>query len=548
VVEHDTLDKIVEQIAAGSSFVVEAGAGSGKTSSLIETLRYVIDQHGGDLRSRGQRIACITYTNVAKDEILSRLDQNSLVFVGTIHEFLWSIISKFQTELNLGVLEINAANAKNPVADLETVLTSVQVTYGQFGRHFDRGEIFHDDVIALSQTLFSKYPKIARIMADQYPFVFVDEYQDTSKLVVDLLMEQYAITARKPIVGFFGDSMQQIYSSDLDDITQRTDLEKITKLENYRCSKAVISVLNRLRPDLQQIPAGHNAEGDVHLYLSDSGNQDSYRLVMTQLAAQGWTNSNTKVLVLTHRGIAREVGYSRLLAAYGKLSFGNDRLNKHEEAYAEFFAMIEQIIDAYASGRTGDFLTLLGQAGYRVKKQVDKQAIFDFVTRVLEIRESETVADMLEFIKSSQFIRVPARVTRFEQKVADSEDDDTESAQAKRDFQTMLLAIPYSEVVHFEQFTNDHTPFSTKHGVKGEEYENVLVIIDDSLWTQYKFADVFSGNQSNAKRYEKTRKLLYVCLSRAMSGLAVLSLTALSKAELAGAEALLGVQSADVIA
>jgi len=362
-------------------------------------------------------------------------------------------------------------------------------------------------------------------------------------LVVQLLMDHYATTARKPIVGFFGDSMQQIYSSDLDDITQRTDLETITKLENYRCSKAVISVLNRLRPDLQQVPAGHNADGDVHLFLSGSGDQDSYHSVMTQLSGEGWTEQNTKVLVLTHRGIAREVGYSQLLAAYGKLSFGNDRLNKHEEAYAEFFAVIENIVDAYEAGRTGDFLSLLGRAGYRVTKQSDKQAIFDFMTRLLEIRSFETVADMLDFVRSNPLIHLPSRVAIFEQKLAESEDDETDSAQAKRDFQSMLLAVPYSEVVSFEEFTNDHTPFSTKHGVKGEEYENVLIIIDDKLWTQYKFADVFSGNQSNVNRYERTRKLLYVCLSRAMSGLAVLTLSALGKPELAGAEALLGVQA-----
>jgi len=545
--EHNTLDKIIEQIVGRSSFVVEAGAGSGKTSSLIETLRYVVEEHGHQLESQGQRVACITFTNVAKNEILSRLDKNPLVFVGTIHEFLWSVISKFQTELKAGVLQLNAANTKSPIADLETIIEDLPIAYGQYGRHFDRGELFHDDVLALSQALFSEYPKIARILADQYPYVFVDEYQDTSKSVVELLIEQYATTARKPVVGFFGDSMQQIYSSDLDDITTRADLKKITKLENYRCSKAVISALNRLRPDLQQVPAGDNAEGDVHMFISATGDPNSYGSVMTQLEAHGWAEDNTKVLVLTHRGIAREVGYSQLLAAYGKLSFGNDRLNKREEAYAEFFANIEQIVEAYTSGRTGEFLTLLGQAGYRVRRHSDKQVVFDFMKRILEIRESETVADMLAFAKSSALIRVPAKVTRFEQSIVDVKDDLTDKAQAKRDFQAMLLAVPYSEVVSFERFTNDHTPFSTKHGVKGEEYENVLVIIDDALWNHYKFADVFSGDQSNVKRYEKTRKLLYVCLSRAMSGLAVLSLSPLSVTELAGAETLLGVQSVNAV-
>jgi DNA helicase-2/ATP-dependent DNA helicase PcrA len=210
--------------------------------------------------------------------------------------------------------------------------------------------------------------------------------------------------------------------------------------------------------------------------------------------------------------------------------------------------VIENVVDAYEAGRTGEFLSLLGRAGYRVKKQSDKQAIFDFMTRLLAIRSSETVADMLEFVRSNPLIRTPLRVSNFEQMLAESEDDVGDSAQAKRDFQSMLLAVPYSEVVSFEGFTNDHTPFSTKHGVKGEEYENVLIIIDDKLWTQYKFADVFSGNQSNGNRYERTRKLLYVCLSRAMSGLAVLSLTALSKTEMDGAATLLGVSSPESIA
>ena len=69
--EHDTLDNIIAQISANSSFVLEAGAGSGKTSSLIETLRYVVAKHGQDLLSRGQRVACITYTNVAKEEMVA---------------------------------------------------------------------------------------------------------------------------------------------------------------------------------------------------------------------------------------------------------------------------------------------------------------------------------------------------------------------------------------------------------------------------------------------------------------------------------------------
>lgn len=46
-----------------------------------------------------QKIACITYTNVAKEEIVNRVNGNKLVNVKTIHEFLWSIVEPFQKEL-----------------------------------------------------------------------------------------------------------------------------------------------------------------------------------------------------------------------------------------------------------------------------------------------------------------------------------------------------------------------------------------------------------------------------------------------------------------
>src|SRR5450759_5708252 len=87
--EQDTLETIRSSINEGKSFVVEAGAGSGKTRSLIDTVRSVLEERRESLATHGRRIACITYTNVAKDEIIARLNGDPLVFVGTIHELIW---------------------------------------------------------------------------------------------------------------------------------------------------------------------------------------------------------------------------------------------------------------------------------------------------------------------------------------------------------------------------------------------------------------------------------------------------------------------------
>jgi len=50
------------------SFFLFAGAGSGKTRSLVNALLHARAKHGDQLRLHGQQIAVITYTNAACDE------------------------------------------------------------------------------------------------------------------------------------------------------------------------------------------------------------------------------------------------------------------------------------------------------------------------------------------------------------------------------------------------------------------------------------------------------------------------------------------------
>ena len=72
-------------------FVVNGGAGSGKTYSLVETLNSIFAMN------RKAKVACITYTRVAAKEIKKRvINKNAFFHVSTIHEFLWKNISNFQ--------------------------------------------------------------------------------------------------------------------------------------------------------------------------------------------------------------------------------------------------------------------------------------------------------------------------------------------------------------------------------------------------------------------------------------------------------------------
>lgn len=60
-----------------TSFVMIAGAGSGKTTSLIKSLKYIEETEGINLRQEGKKIACITYTTAAEKEILDDVGHDS---------------------------------------------------------------------------------------------------------------------------------------------------------------------------------------------------------------------------------------------------------------------------------------------------------------------------------------------------------------------------------------------------------------------------------------------------------------------------------------
>lgn len=65
------------------NFKLEAGAGAGKTYSLIQALQYIRKNKHIFLPRKGQRVACLTYTNVACDEIIARTDKDPDILVNT---------------------------------------------------------------------------------------------------------------------------------------------------------------------------------------------------------------------------------------------------------------------------------------------------------------------------------------------------------------------------------------------------------------------------------------------------------------------------------
>jgi DNA helicase-2/ATP-dependent DNA helicase PcrA len=83
------------------SFFLFAGAGSGKTRSLVDALKHLRKTASRRLRLRGQQVGVITYTNKACDEIKHRIGYDPLTQVSTIHSFVWTLIQGFDADIRV---------------------------------------------------------------------------------------------------------------------------------------------------------------------------------------------------------------------------------------------------------------------------------------------------------------------------------------------------------------------------------------------------------------------------------------------------------------
>lgn len=104
--------QILNHIADGHHFLLSGGAGSGKTYTLVQVIKEVLNKYHS-------RIACMTYTNAAANEIEQRVNHRDLN-VSTIHDFLWDNIKNYQSELKQAVIALlNDPECKMHLPDSE---------------------------------------------------------------------------------------------------------------------------------------------------------------------------------------------------------------------------------------------------------------------------------------------------------------------------------------------------------------------------------------------------------------------------------------------
>ena len=110
-----------------------------------------------------------------------------------------------------------------------------------------------------------------------------------------------------------------------------------------------------------------------------------------------------------------------------------------------------------------------------------------------------------------------------------------------------FLETPYNQIVPYADYVGDRGAFGTHQGVKGLEFDRVLVVMDDSEARGFLFSyeklfgarplsagDLQRGAEGSETAVDRTRRLLYVTCTRARRSLALVVYTD-SPSDLAGA-------------
>lgn len=545
----EALRQVYASMDAGDSFRLEAGAGAGKTYSLVKALQHLIAREKFRMPRRHQQIACITFTNVAKEEIESRTDRSPLVYCGTIHAFCWSLIAGFQKQMRDLLPKMDPWPEKiaegGPLGDKR-----IDYSLGHRSIRDDHVSIHHDDVLAITVS-FMASPKFRRLLKERYPIVLIDEYQDANASWIESIKCHYLGASGSPQFGFFGDHWQKIYGDGCGTI-EHPSLTVIGMKANFRSVNAIVDCLNRMRPELPQFVVDPLDTGCVAVFhtnrwvgkrrggshwagdLPPDAADAALRTLMTRLADDGWDfqPAATKVLMLTHRGLAGKQGYSTLPEAFAY----NDSFAKKQDPHIAFFAdVLEPACQAFAARKYGEMFDALGGRLPLMEGHADKARWFAAMTHISELRMNGSVADVIDYMRREQKPRLPDAVERREREL--EEFDTSGGRECPRGLTELkaLRRISYKEIIALCKYLAGHSPVETKHGVKGAEFENVLVVVGRG-WNQYNFNEMLelASDPSHipadkAEAFDRNRNLFYVACSRPKRRLAILFTQQLSQ-------------------
>lgn len=520
-------------------FKVSAGPGAGKTYWLVNHLKNVL--HNSEKLLRTRKIACITYTNIAVETILRRLGTSSeQVEVSTIHSFLYKNIVKpyatfISTEFGLNVAEMyghddiilsnysflqewKARTGQQRINDDKKVVeafsklkwklesgvlmikTDYPVLIGKYPIKNDsyleykkmmwaKGLIHHDDVLFFSIQITNKFPFVLNVLNAKFPYIFIDEFQDSNPIQVEIFRKLGNLDS---IIGVIGDVAQSIYKFQGADYTQfqtfsLPEMKEYILNENHRSSNEIINTLNSIRTDIIQVNIRNISIAKPIIFIGDM----TLALRAAKVKCSNETIHTLSRNNITSNAMKAEISGSgldsKLLEKLKEIDSNSKRSN-----------LIYTCIKAIAYGKENKFKDAIKEFeklfNYRNEKIKGKRKALKYITLLLN-KYSEFENDSLHEFAAFVRTNLKPELTKFSKgAIKDFYENNT--------LKQLLLCVSIPE---------DMSLHKTIHKAKGDEFDNVLLVLKDEK-------DIDFTLEQNLLLNEEHR-INYVAISRAKNRL-----------------------------
>ena len=522
-----------------SHFKVSAGPGAGKTYWLVNHIKNVL--HNSDKLFRTRKIACITYTNIGVETILKRLGTSSeQVEVSTIHSFLYKNVIKpyvsfVAEEFGLNVAEMDGHDdivlsnysflndwktktGQQRIREDNTVIKAFTNLKWKFENNelkaktdypfkvgnyaikndsyleykkmmWEKGLLHHDDVLFFSFQIINKFPFVINILNAKFPYLFIDEFQDSNPIQVEIFKK---LGLGESKIGVIGDIAQSIYSFQGADYTQFQNfsfqnMNEYILNENRRSSDEIIDALNDVRKDISQVKVRNISTEKPIIFIGD--------MILALRAAKIKCNDESIYTLsrnnITSNAMKAEINgiglNSRLLENLKETDSNTKRSN-----------LIYACIKAIAYGKEGKFNDAIKELeklfNYRADKIRGKRKALKYITLFLDKfaeYENATLLDFAVFIRTNLVSDLPNFKAGAIKTFYDS-----------HTFKQLLLCVSIPE---------DMSSHKTIHKAKGDEFDNVLLVLREEKDIKFLIEQNLLSNEEH--------RINYVAISRARNRL-----------------------------
>jgi len=540
--EDDWVDNVVLEFLNPEkfkSFFLFAGAGSGKTRTLVNVLAKFKEKYGDEFRQSRQKIAIITYTNAAADEIIHRLENHTIFNVSTIHRFAWEMIKSYtddirkwlENNLKAEISDLNEEQSRSRNLSNKTSIDRARkiesktrrlngldgikkFIYNPNGDNITRDSLSHSEVIYLAADFIRNKPLMQRILVSKFPILLIDESQDTKKELIDAFFALQQAMPESIALGLFGDTMQRIYADGKENLDKAFPISWETpgKKLNHRSNKRIIRLINSIRQGVdgvEQSSRSEKLEGNVRLFIAERSSnkpatEEKVIRVMAKLTKDPMWNqdaNNIKILILEHHMAAKRMGFLEFFEPiYKESRLSTGILDGSLPALTLFTKIILPLVVGHRNNSQFEIARILKKESplfgeeIWIKSENQLTALENCrkaTAKLLSLWDKEndpTIKDVLQSIMDTGLFTIPESIkpmvsrTKEEKEsisVAEgAEEEETDTDEILNAWER-AFENPFSQIERYSEYLSEKSKFGTHQGVKGLEFSRVMVIIDD---------------------------------------------------------------------